>query len=483
MADVDVLIIGAGLSGIGAACMLRQQLPRTRFAVLEARQTLGGTWDLFRYPGVRSDSDMYTLGYVFKPWTGGKALADGESIRDYIAEAAEEYGVTDHVHYGHKVLRANWNSQQDRWEVEVTVVGTGVTQLWTCRFLHCCAGYYNYAQGYQPDFPGREEFAGQFVHPQHWPEDLDYANKRVVVIGSGATAVTLVPAMAAQAARVTMLQRSPSYVLALPGQDKVAQSLRRWLPERVAYGLNRWKNIGLSMWLYTLSRRKPETVKRFLRKGIRQALGPDFPVDTHFRPDYNPWDQRLCFVPDGDLFAALRSGKADIVTDHIERITATGIRLRSGADIEADIIVSATGLDLQFLGGMNLQRDGQDIDLTQSYVYRGMMLQDLPNFAFTVGYTNASWTLKADLTAAYVCRLLKHMQAKGYQRCTPRLHDEELQPEPIIDFSSGYVQRALDRMPKQGSKAPWKLYQNYLRDRLLLGWGRLEDGSMEFARG
>ncbi len=477
--ETDVIIIGAGLSGIGAACMLTRECPEEDFLVLESRESIGGTWDLFRYPGIRSDSDMYTLGYVFKPWMGAKALADGPMIRQYVREAAAEYGVTEKIHFRREVTQAQWSTAEQRWLLDARDE-TGAVRQYRCRFLHCCAGYYNYAQGYKPDFPGEDQYQGQLIHPQHWPEGLDYRDKRVVVIGSGATAVTLVPAMAAAAAQVTMLQRSPSYVLSLPATDRIALWLQKFLPAKWAYSLARWKNISFAALFFNLARWRPDWVRRLLRKGVVAEMGPGYAVDTHFKPRYKPWDQRLCFVPDGDLFAAIRSGKAEVITDTIDSFTATGLRLHSGRELEADIVVSATGLDLQLMGGMTLVVDGETREAREAFIYRGMMVQDVPNFAFTVGYTNASWTLKADLVASFVCRLLKTMRRTGKGQCTPRLQDDSLTGEPIIDFSSGYVQRALDRLPMQGSKAPWKLYQNYLRDRIVLGWGRLNDGAMEF---
>ncbi len=477
--DTDVIIIGAGLSGIGAACMLTRECPEEDFLILEARDAIGGTWDLFRYPGIRSDSDMYTLGYIFKPWLGAKALADGPAIRQYVRDAADEYGVTDKIQFQQRVTQASWSTAEQRWTLEATG-GHGTVRQYRCRFLHCCAGYYNYATGYKPDFPGEADFDGQLIHPQHWPEGLDYRDKRVVVIGSGATAVTLVPAMAETAAKVTMLQRSPSYILSLPATDRIAVWLREHLPAKLAYSLSRWKNISFATLFFNLARWRPNFVRRLLRKGVVAAMGEGYPVDTHFNPRYKPWDQRLCFVPNGDLFKAVREGQAEIVTDSIETFTPKGIRLRSGRELEADIVVSATGLDLQLMGGMALEIDGVAREPSEALVYRGMMVQDVPNFAFTVGYTNASWTLKADLVASFVCRLLNYMRKNSLSQCTPRLNDASVAGEPIIDFSSGYVQRALDRLPRQGSKAPWKLYQNYLRDRLTLGWGSLRDGAMEF---
>lgn len=479
MRDTDIVIIGAGLSGIGAACVLRRECPDEELVILEARDSIGGTWDLFRYPGVRSDSDMYTLGYIFKPWVGSRALAAGEAIREYVQDAAQEHDLPSRIHFGTRVTAANWSGAEQRWRV--TAVGPdGEAREYRCRFLYCCAGYYNYAQGHRPKFAGEEQFAGRIVHPQHWPEDLEYAGKQVVVIGSGATAVTLVPAMARSAAKVTMLQRSPSYVMSLPAEDGIARWMQAHLPARLAYRLARWKNILLSMFFFNLSRWRPQFMRRLLRKGVVAGLGEDYPVDVHFNPRYNPWDQRLCFVPDGDLFQALRAGQAEVVTDHIAQFSASGLRLASGRELPADVVVMATGLDLQLMGGMALSVDDVPVLPREQLIYRGMMVQDLPNFAFTVGYTNASWTLKADLVASYVARLLRYMRRKGYRQCTPRLHDTNLAREPLIDFSSGYVERKRDELPAQGARAPWKLYQNYLRDRLTLALGRMDDGAMEF---
>lgn len=477
----DVLIVGAGLSGIGAAWHLQKYCPGKSYALLEGRERLGGTWDLFRYPGIRSDSDMYTLGYSFKPWTDAKAIADGPSILRYMTDVAREGGIKDHIRYGLKVKSAAWSSADAAWTVEAEKTATGEVVRLSCNFLYGCSGYYNYDEGFTPDFPGREAYQGRFVHPQHWPEDLDYAGKKVVIIGSGATAVTLVPEMAKTAGHVTMLQRSPTYVISRPGEDKLANALRRYLPAKLAYGITRWKNVALAMLFFQLSRRRPEKVKQQIIGLIRRQLGPDFDVEKHFTPAYKPWDQRVCLVPDGDLFKMLRQGKASVVTDHIETFTEKGIRLKSGEELEADIIVSATGLKLLFLGGMTLSVDGRPVAANELYNYRGMMYSDLPNLVTAFGYTNASWTLKADLTAERVCRLLNHMDRHGYASATPRLTDPEVTPEPFIDFSSGYVQRALRDFPRQGSKRPWKLYQNYLLDILTLRYGKLDDGAMEFA--
>jgi cation diffusion facilitator CzcD-associated flavoprotein CzcO len=479
---VDVLIVGAGLSGIGAACHLQADCPGKSYAILEARERSGGTWDLFRYPGIRSDSDMFTLGYRFKPWREAKAIADGPTILDYIRETAREHGVEQHIRYQHRVVHASWSSEDARWTVEAERTDTGERVELTCRFLFGCTGYYRYDEGYTPHFEGSERFAGEIVHPQHWPEDLDYAGKCVVVIGSGATAVTLIPAMADRAAHVTMLQRSPSYVLSLPGRDPLADLIRRVLPPKAAYPIVRWKNVLLATALFQLSRRAPEFVKRLLRKGVEQRLPAGYDVDTHFAPTYNPWDQRLCLVPDGDLFEAISSGKASVVTDRIETFTERGIKLESGEELEADVIVTATGLNLLVLGGMTLSVDGRDVKPADTVGYKGMMLSGVPNMALTLGYTNASWTLKGDLCAGYVCRLLNHMDEHGYAYCTPRPLDPSLPTEPFIDLVSGYVLRSIDQLPRQGPKPPWRLHQNYPRDVVMLRYGSLDDEAIAFTR-
>ena len=475
---VDVLIVGAGLSGICAAYYLQTECPRKTFTILEARQALGGTWDFFRYPGIRSDSDLYTFGFSFRPWREDKSIADGASILRYLKDAAAEYGIDRKIRYGETVTRASWNSSDSRWIVDVRRTD-GASIRYGCNFLYLCAGYYNYDEGYMPGWPGMERFRGQIVHPQDWPEDLAYERKRVVVIGSGATAVTLVPALAEKAAHVTMLQRSPSYVASLPAVDYIANWLRRGLPERAAYTLARWKNVLISMFYYRLARRRPEAMKRLLMKGVKAELGPDFDAEQHFTPPYNPWDQRLCLVPDGDLFKAIRSGRASIVTDTIKSFTETGIALASGEQLDADIIVTATGLKLRLMGGMDLLMDGAPADLSKRFLYKGMMLSDIPNLAYSIGYTNASWTLKCELIARYVCRILNHMDAGGFATATPRVHGE-IHGEPAIDFTSGYIQRALATLPKQGSRKPWKLYQNYALDMLSLKFGAVEDGTLEF---
>lgn len=477
----DVLIVGAGLSGIGAAYHLQTGCPERSYTILEARECIGGTWDLFRYPGVRSDSDMYTLGYRFKPWTHPKAIADGPSILGYIRETASENGIDRKIRFGHKVVGASWSTPDAMWSVDVERVATGERLRLTCNFLFLCSGYYRYDAGHLPQFAGADRFQGRVVHPQKWTPDIDYAGKRVVVIGSGATAVTLVPEMAKSAAHVTMLQRSPTYVVSRPAEDRIANALRRGLPERWAYALTRWKNVLFGMYFYRLARRRPEGVKQYIVNGVRAAIGSKVDVDKHFTPRYKPWDQRLCLVPDGDLFRVLNDGRASVVTDEIETFTETGIRLKSGEELPADLIVTATGLVLSVLGDLDLKVDGRKVEGPQTFGYKGMMYSDVPNLASAYGYTNASWTLKCDLTCEYVCRLLGHMARHGYRQCTPRNHDPELRAEPWMDFSSGYVQRAIASLPKQGSKAPWRLYQNYIRDLLALRFGRVDDGVMEFS--
>jgi cation diffusion facilitator CzcD-associated flavoprotein CzcO len=478
---VDVLIVGAGLSGIGAACHLRQRLPGKTFTILEARAAIGGTWDLFRYPGIRSDSDMFTLGYRFRPWTDAKSIADGDAIRRYVRETSTAYGVDEHVRFHHRVVRAAWSGEDARWTVEAQRTDTGETVELTCSFLFCCSGYYRYDEGYTPTFQGIERYRGQVVHPQHWPEDLDYAGKRVIVIGSGATAVTLVPAMAEQAAHVTMVQRSPTYMAALPSRDRIADFLRKALPAKAAYGMVRWKNVVFATFFYQLSQRRPATVKSLLRRGLVQQLPAGYDIDTHFTPSYNPWDQRMCLVPDGDLFRAMRHGKVSVVTGEIATFTATGLRLANGDELEADIVVTATGLNLLPAGGMSLTVDGRDVVLPETVAYKGMMLSGVPNFALALGYTNASWTLKCDLVSEYVCRLLSHMDSSGYTTCTPVPPDGP-EREPLLNLKSGYIMRSAAILPKQGPRPPWKLYQNYPRDVVMMRHRSVEDEGMRFSR-
>jgi monooxygenase len=479
---LDVLIVGAGLSGVGAAWHLQDKCPGKSYAILEARETSGGTWDLFRYPGIRSDSDMYTLGYSFRPWKDAKAIADGPSILSYIREVASDHGIDARIRYGHRVVAANWSTPEARWTVEIEQ-GPEKRKTTICSgFLWMCSGYYDYAAGYTPEFPGIERFQGRIVHPQKWTGDIGYKGKKVVVIGSGATAVTLVPAMAPEAAHVTMLQRSPTYVVARPAEDSIANRLRRRLPITLAYGLTRWKNVLLGMYFYQLCKRRPDRAKAMILKGVRYFLGPDYDVEQHFTPRYNPWDQRLCLVPDADLFRAIRAKQVSVVTDQIETFTETGIRLKSGSELEADLVVTATGLALQLLGGMTVQVDGKAINPADTLAYKGMMYSDIPNFAVVSGYTNASWTLKADLVCEYVCRLLNHMQKNGLRQCTPRLDDPDMERLPWVDFSSGYIQRAVDKFPKQGARRPWRLHQNYAKDLLSLRYGSLRDKAMVFSR-
>ncbi len=479
---VDVLIVGAGLSGIGAAHHLQANCPGKSYAILESRDAIGGTWDLFRYPGIRSDSDMFTLGYSFRPWTAAKSIADGPAILDYVRDTASEAGIDRHIRFGHRVTHVEWSSPEARWAITAQRTDSGETVEMTASFIFSCTGYYRYDEGFTPRFPGLDRFGGKLIHPQHWPEDYDYAGKRVVVIGSGATAVTLVPAMAETAGHVTMLQRSPSYIMALPGEDAIANALRRVLPSKAAYAAVRWKNVITQGIFFNLSRRAPKLIKGLIARMVQRQLPENVPLDPHFTPTYNPWDQRVCLVPDGDLFTALRTGKASVATDTIETFTENGITLTSGAELEADVIVTATGLNLLALGGMEIAVDGREVVLNETLGYKGMMFSDVPNLAVALGYTNASWTLKCDLTCEYVCRLLNHMDAHGYGQVTPRNHDANLETLPFIDLKSGYVARSIDQFPRQGVRAPWRLYQNYARDILMLKRGALEDGAIEFTK-
>lgn len=481
MEHLDVLVVGAGLSGIGAGVHLQQRCPGRSFAILEGRERLGGTWDLFRYPGVRSDSDMFTLGYRFRPWRGAKAIADGPSILRYLQDTAREHGIDRKIRFGHRVKRADWSTQDAMWTVEVERGEANETVQLRCSFLFTCGGYYRYDAGHTPDFAGRERFKGRVVHPQHWGDDIDPAGRRIVVIGSGATAVTLVPELAKTAAHVTMLQRSPTWMVALPSRDAIATGLRRVLPERLAYSLTRWKQVSIGMLVFKLFRSRPALARRLLLGGVRRWLGDGADVAANFTPRYNPWEQRLCVVPDGDFFKAMRGGRASVVTDTIDSFTETGIRLTSGAELEADLIVTATGLSLELVGGLQVSVDGVPVDWPNTLNYKGLMYSGVPNFASVFGYTNASWTLKADLIGEYVCRLLNHMQRHGLRQCTPHNADPRVGAEPWVDFSSGYLQRDLHRFPKQGSHGPWKLRQNYLHDLVSLRYGRLDDGVLTFA--
>ena len=476
---VDVLIVGAGLSGIGAACFLRQRCPERSFAVLEGRERMGGTWDLFRYPGIRSDSDMFTLGYAFKPWTNPKSIADGADILSYIKETSAEYGIDEHIRYSQRVKSANWDSASSRWVVQVEQ-GDGELREMHCNFLYSCTGYYSYDNPYTPEFAGTDQYQGQLFHAQHWPEGLDYKGKKVVVVGSGATAVTVVPEVAQEAAHTVMLQRSPTYMANVPAKDEMAIRLRKWLPERWVYHLTRWKKVSFQLFFFNLARKRPQMVKRVLLGGLREELGPDYDIRTHFTPRYNPWDERLCAVPDGDMFEAIRDERVEVVTDHIDHFTDSGVVLKSGRELPADIVVLATGLNLLFMGGIDLSVDGEAVDPSRHYVYRGMMLSDVPNLAQAFGYTNSSWTLKADLTAAYVCRLLNHMREAGKSVVTPVVGPDGVEDVPMLDFTSGYVQRSVQDFPKQGAQRPWRVYQNYFKDLFSLRFSSLKDTALKY---
>jgi cation diffusion facilitator CzcD-associated flavoprotein CzcO len=478
----DVLIVGAGISGIGAAYHLQKYSPTRSYAILEGRENIGGTWDLFRYPGIRSDSDMYTLGYRFKPWIAAKAIADGPSILDYLNETIEENGIDRHIRFHHHVNRASWSTEDAQWTVESSHGDDGALVRYTCNFLFMCSGYYDYAKGYTPDFPGIERFQGEVYHPQFWTDEIDCAGKRVVVIGSGATAVTLVPELAKDAAHVTMLQRSPTYMASRPGEDKFALALQKHLPQKLAYATVRWRNVLMGALFYWFCQRYPQRAKTMLQKHVRHELGQDYDVDRHFSPRYNPWDQRLCLVLDGDLFEAVKSDRASVLTDHIATFTQTGIQLESGESIDADLVVTATGLKLQLMSDLEITVDGRRVDASKALAYKSMMLSDVPNLALSFGYTNASWTLKSDLTCEFVCRLLNHMDKHGYDQCCARVTDDAIETLPMIDLKSGYVMRYAEKFPKQGSKAPWRLYQNYILDILTIRYGRLNDGVMTFSK-
>jgi monooxygenase len=477
---VDVLIVGAGLSGVGAACRLRQRCPGKTFAILEARGAIGGTWDLFRFPGIRSDSDMYTLSYPFRPWSGGQALVDGATILDYVRDTAREHGVDAAIRFHHRVVGADWSSADARWTVEVERGDTGARSHLTCGFLYVCTGYYRYDTGHAPALPGMERFRGELVHPQFWREEVDHAGKRVVVIGSGATAVTLVPALARRAAHVTMLQRSPSYVVSLPASDVVARVIERLLPSGLAYRLVRWKNMRIALALYGLCRRRPAAMRRLHRALLERRLPAGFDVDTHFNPSYEPWDQRLCIVLEGDLYDAIGEGRASIVTDRIATFTERGVALESGGELEADVIVTATGLEMVPLGDISLRVDGSEVDLGTSFAYRGMQVSGVPNMAFAFGYANQSWTLGADLTAEHVCRLLAHMDRAGHAVCTPRNHDPGLTALPFAELRSGYVLRAIDRFPRQAPEGPWRREQHHPRNVRALRRDLVADPALEF---
>ena len=479
----EVIIIGAGLSGIGTACQLLERFPDLDFRILEGRERMGGTWDLFRYPGIRSDSDMHTLGYHFKPWTNPKAIADGPAILDYIRETAREHDVERRIHYQHRLKAAAWSSTTNRWTLTVEVGESGEEHRVSCRILLMCAGYFRYEHGYRPDFPGEERFKGTLVHPQLWPGDLDYSGKKIVIVGSGATAVTLLPELAKTAQHVTMLQRSPTYMIAFPDEDLIANVLRWLLPDKLAYRITRWKNIRLQSFIFRFARKRPGFVRRLLVGHARRMLGKEYDVDRHFNPEYDPWDQRLCLVPNDDLFETIKSGKGSVVTDHIRTFTETGIEIASGEVLDADIIVTATGLEIVVLGDVDFTVDGEAVDFGQRFAYKGIMMQDVPNMVSTFGYVNASWTLRADLVAQFTCRLLERMQDGGHDRCTPRLRatDTDMPARPyILGFSSGYLQRVMHRLPKQGDREPWLNPQNYLADRERFLDAPLDDGVLVF---
>ena len=482
---VDVVVVGAGLSGIGAGYHLQTMSPDRSYVILEGRESLGGTWDLFKYPGVRSDSDMHTLGFSFKPWTEAKSIADGPSILKYLKQTVSQFGIDKHIRYGQLVTKAQWSTDDAQWTVTSTNKATGATNTYTCSFLFMCSGYYSYKKGHTPEFTGRERFKGTIVHPQEWPTDLDYAGKRVVVIGSGATAVTIVPSMADKAAHVTMLQRSPTYMVSRPDHDVLANRMRKVLPPKMAYNLTRFKNTWRQQLVYNKTRTDPNKVKQLLLGGIQLELGAEYDIAKHFTPNYNPWDQRLCLVPNGDFFKSMREGKTSVVTDHIASFTETGIQLASGEHLDADIIVTATGLELVTLGEMDFFVDGNQVDFAKTWTYKGFAYSDIPNLASTFGYINASWTLRSDLTAEYVCRLLNHMRKKGVVQCTPRLREQDhnMKERPWIDgFSSGYMQRMMHRMPRQGDHEPWVNPQNYRRDKKMFKHSPIDDGVMQFSK-
>lgn len=478
----DVLIVGAGISGIGAGYYLKRRCPAKSYAILEGRDELGGTWDLFRYPGIRSDSDMFTLGYSFRPWKGSRAIADGPAILNYLRETAQESGIDRPIRFQHRVRSASWSSKQAHWTVEAEVGPQRQPVRYRCNFLYLCSGYYDYDEGHAPSFSGSQDFQGRIIHPQRWPPDLDYRKQRIVVVGSGATAVTLVPALAQAAAHVTMLQRSPSYILSIPAEDHLARTIHRLLPERIAHRLVRWKNILLSIAFYQLCRRAPARARKFFRRQLARELPPEVDIDLHFKPRYEPWDQRVCLVPDADLFQAVKAGRASIVTEQIVKFTQQGILLHSGRELPADIIVTATGLKLLPGGGICLDIDGTPVNTGQCLTYKGLMLSNVPNFALCIGYVNASWTLRAELSSAYVCRLLQYMDRHGYSQCVPRHDSAGDGASPLLGLTSGYVQRALDLLPKQGLKAPWVMHQNYLCDLLSLRFCKLNDGNLVFSR-
>ncbi len=477
----DVIIIGAGLSGIGSAYHLQRHCPQKTYAIFESRNSIGGTWDLFRYPGIRSDSDMYTFSYSFKPWKNKKSISEGQVILDYIKETAREFDIEKHIRFGHKIMAASWSSKAAKWTIKSSSNDAQEHTNYTCNFLLVCSGYYNYENGYTPKFEGLENYKGTIVHPQKWKADIDYTDKKVVVIGSGATAVTLAPTLAEKAAHVTMLQRSPSYILSRPSKDKVANFLHKIAPSKIAHRIIRFKNVVQGLYFYSISRRRPKEVKRFILSQIKKEMGKEYAVDVHFNPTYNPWDQRVCLVPDNDLFKAIKNDQLTVVTDHIKTFNENGIELESGKQLDADLIVTATGLELKFAGGIHFSVDDQDLEVSKLISYKGSMFSNVPNLVGIVGYTNSSWTLKSDLVGRYVCRLINYMDKHDKKQCVPRLKNPSMETIQVIDFSSGYVLRALDRLPKQGSSFPWKLDQNYFKDTYALKYSKLKDQFMEFS--
>ncbi|MGJ8564922.1 MAG: flavin-containing monooxygenase [Alphaproteobacteria bacterium] len=475
---IDVLIIGAGISGIAAAYYIQKRCPSKSYTILESRDAMGGTWDLFRYPGIRSDSDLYTFGYSFRPWLDDEAFAGRDKIKSYIEDTAQENGIDQHIRFGHKVIKAAWDSKTATWTV--TAKANGETLILTCHVLYMCPGYYDYSAGYLPQWDGTQDFEGDIIHPQSWPEDTDYTGKNITVIGSGATAVTLIPSLAEKAAHVTMLQRSPTYIVEMPARDPLAIASRKHLGAKISHKLIRWKNILRTIFYYQIARRFPSYMKKQVMSGAQTALGPDFDVQKHLNPTYNPWDQRVCIDKNGDMFAAIKAGKASIVTDHIKNFTAYGLALESGSHLDADMVITATGLNMQFLGGVDLTVDGTPIDVSQTYMYKGMMFSGLPNLVYSIGYTNASWTLKCELIARYACRLINEMDKSGKPVMAPVAADD-IVPRPALDLESGYIFRAEDKLPKQGEKAPWRVYQNYVLDKISLGMGTLHDKVMHFS--
>ncbi len=476
----NVVVVGAGISGIGAGYHLQKQCPNKSFVILEGRESFGGTWDLFRYPGIRSDSDMHTMGYRFKPWIDEKFIADGPSILNYLEETISENNLGNKIRYQHKVLTSSWSSSTSKWTLEVKNLTSGLTENFTCNFLMMCGGYYNYDEGYSPHFENQEQFNGLIIHPQKWPDNLDYKNKKVVVIGSGATAVTIIPAMADQVEHITMLQRSPTYFMSAPDKDMIGNFFKKIFSQKTAYFLTRWKNILMGNYFYKQCVKNPEKVKEMLINGVRAHLGEDYDIDTHFTPKYKPWDERLCFVPNADMFEAMKSGKASVVTDHIDQFTETGIKLKSGEELTADIIIKATGLNLQFLNGIDVKVDNSQINISEKLAYKGRMFNDIPNLACSFGYARASWTLGADLSSEYVCKLLNYMDKHGYDYCSPVIGKEVREEGTYLNLSSGYVKRAIDRMPKQGSREPWKGNQSYLSDVTELRWGSITNDDLHF---